>query len=118
MTIDEAEQYIKEQLEVFGGAHKEFLKQIAEWLEELRLRRVLNLQCAKEYSSGYRRGKAEGYNKAIDEFAEALNKKISEFVLEHKDNLDFASGVSVVWNMVDEIAEQMKAGENDERTHN
>lgn len=47
-------------------------------------------------------------NQAIDEFAEQLNKKISEFVLEHKDNLDFASGISVAWNMVDEIAEQMK----------
>lgn len=45
---------------------------------------------------------------AIDEFGEELNKKISEFVLEHKDNLDFASGISVAWNMVDEIAEQMK----------
>ena len=52
--------------------------------------------------------------KAIDEFAEALNKKISEFVLEHKDNLDFASGISVAWNMVDEIAEQMKAGGKNE----
>lgn len=41
--------------------------------------------------------------KVIDEFAEALNKKISEFVLEHKDNLDFASGISAAWNMVDEI---------------
>ena len=50
----------------------------------------------------------DGYAKAIDDFAEALNKKISEFVLEHKDNLDFASGISVAWNMVDEIAEQMK----------
>ena len=47
-------------------------------------------------------------NKAIDEFAEKLNKKITEFILEHKNNLDFASGISVAWNMVDEIAEQMK----------
>ena len=41
--------------------------------------------------------------KTIDEFAEELNKKISEFVLEHKDNLDFACGISAAWNMVDEI---------------
>ena len=47
-------------------------------------------------------------NKAIDDFAERLNKKIGDFVLEHKDNLDFASGISVAWNMVDEIAEQLK----------
>lgn len=53
-------------------------------------------------------GYSKGYNKAIDEFAEKLNTKIREFVLEYKDNLDFASGISVAWNMVDEIAEQLK----------
>lgn len=49
-------------------------------------------------------------NQAITEFAERLNSKISDFVLEHKDNLDFASGISVAWNLIDETAEQMKAG--------
>lgn len=44
----------------------------------------------------------------INEFAEKLNNEISKFVLEHKDNLDFASGISVAWNMVDETAEEMK----------
>lgn len=48
--------------------------------------------------------------KAIDEFAQAANKKITEFVLAHKDNLDFASGISVAWSIIDEIAEQMKEG--------
>lgn len=47
-------------------------------------------------------------NKALDEFAERLNSKISDFVLEHKDNIDFASGISVAWNLVDEIAEELK----------
>lgn len=47
-------------------------------------------------------------DKVIDEFAEALNNKISEFVLQHKDNLEYASGISVAWNIIDEIAEQMK----------
>lgn len=50
-------------------------------------------------------------NQAITKFAERLNSKISDFVLEHKDNLDFASGISVVWNLIDEIAEEMKTGE-------
>lgn len=53
---------------------------------------------------------AEIRAKAIAEFAERLNSKISDFVLDHKDNLDFASGVSVAWAMVDEIAEEMKKG--------
>lgn len=61
----------------------------------------------QEWEVGYQ----EGRNEAIKEFAEALNNKISEFVLQHKDNLDFASGISVTWNIVNEIAEQMKKAE-------
>ena len=52
-------------------------------------------------------------NNAIDEFAKELNKKVSEFVLQHKDNLDFASGISVAWIIIDETTEQMKAGGTD-----
>lgn len=47
-------------------------------------------------------------DKALDEFTEALNNKISEFVLQHKDNLDFASGISVAWNIVNDVKEQRK----------
>lgn len=47
-------------------------------------------------------------DKAIDDFAEKLNNKISEFVLQNKDNLDFASGIAVTWNIVEEIVEKMK----------
>lgn len=32
--------------------------------------------------------------------------------VKYKDDIDFASGVSVVWNMVDEVAEEMR-GEKD-----
>lgn len=42
-------------------------EQLAEWLEELKFRRVLQLQCEKEYFAGYEKGKNEGYNKAIDD---------------------------------------------------
>ena len=59
------------------------------------------IKCEKD---GYK----DGYNKAIEKFAEKCNQKITEFVLEHKDQLDFASGVSVAWNIIDEIAESMK----------
>lgn len=48
-------------------------------------------------------------NNAIEEFVEVINNKIGEFVLQHKNNLDFASGISVAWNIVDSVAEQMKA---------
>lgn len=57
------------------------------------------------------KAKKKARAKAIDDFAERLNSKISDFVLEHKDNLDFASGISVVWNIVDEIAEEMRCAE-------
>lgn len=60
---------------------------------------------------GYTKGLKDGYEKAITEFTERLNNKISDFVLEHKDNLDFASGISVAWNLIDEIAEEMRCAE-------
>jgi uncharacterized protein YecT (DUF1311 family) len=49
--------------------------------------------------------------KAIDEFAEKLNQKITEFVLAHQSQLTFVSGVSMGWKFVDEIAEQLKERE-------
>ena len=76
-------------------------------LEDLKEYKLKEFQCHLAQQEGI----TIGYNKAIDEFVEKLNKKISEFVLQHKDNLDFASGISVAWNIIDEIAEQMKAGD-------
>ena len=89
------------------GTIEEF-KAIKQWKSD-----VMEDFCRYDASS-FEEIVANARAKAIDEFAETLNKKISEFVLEHKDNLDFASGISVAWNMVDEIAEQMKAGEKNE----
>lgn len=47
-------------------------------------------------------------NQAITEFAERCNKKITEFVLEHQNQLTFVSGVSMGWKIIDEVAEEMK----------
>lgn len=44
----------------------------------------------------------------VDEFAEKLNKKITDFVLEHQSQLTFVSGVSMGWKFAEEIAEQLK----------
>lgn len=49
-------------------------EQLAEWLEELKFRRVLHLQCEKEFFAGYENGKTDGYNKAIDDFFYELQK--------------------------------------------
>ena len=50
----------------------------------------------------------EERNKTIDEFAKKSNEKITEFILQHQKRLDFVSGVSVAWHIIDEIAESMK----------
>lgn len=51
---------------------------------------------------------AEIRAKAIEEFAGKLNKKFTNFILEHQGQLAFVSGVSMGWKFVDEIAEQLK----------
>lgn len=52
--------------------------------------------------------KADIRASVIDEFAEKMNQKITEFVLAHQSQLTFVSGVSMGWKFVDEIAEQLK----------
>lgn len=74
-------------------------EQLAEWLEELKFRRVLQLQCEKEFFAGYEKGKKEGYNKAID--------YCIEIVKFHRDSWD-----GIEWAIRD--IEKLKAGgEND-----
>ena len=43
MTIDEAIKHAKDQQEIFGGKHGEFLTNVAGWLEELK-----NLKLSKK----------------------------------------------------------------------
>lgn len=59
------------------------------------------------YDDIYKKGLSDGLNQAITEFAERCNKKITEFILEHQEQLTFVSGVSMGWNIIDEIAEEM-----------
>ena len=61
-----------------------------------------------KYRKGYKKGYKDGYAKGIEEFAEALNAKITEFVLEHQEQLVFVSGVGMGWRFVEEVAEQLK----------
>lgn len=63
--------------------------------------------------AGYNHGYSDGYNKAIEEFAEKCNQKITEFILEHQNQITFVSGVSMGWKIIDEIAESMKGGTKD-----
>ena len=73
-------------------------KQLAEWLEELKSYRA-------SVFSGYMTQKMlkEEYNKAIDDFAESVKNLIADSsVIRFKD--------------IDEIAEQLKAGGENERS--
>ena len=69
---------------------------LAEWLEELKFRRVLLLQCEKEFFAGYEKGKTEGYTKAIDDFAEKI--------------MEYCSMSDMNKKMIRQIAEQLKEG--------
>jgi hypothetical protein len=46
--------------------------------------------------------------KAIEEFAEKCNKKISDFILEHQTQLTFISGVAMGWRLIESVAKEMK----------
>ena len=48
--------------------------------------------------------------KVIDEFLHNAETKICDRILQNQARLDFASGLSVANRIIDEIAEQMKAG--------
>lgn len=49
-------------------------------------------------------------NKVIDEFLHNAETKITDMILQHQGQLDFASGLAVANRMLDEIAEQLKGG--------
>lgn len=53
-------------------------------------------------------------NKTINEFVEKANKKITEFILQHQEQLTFVSGVSMGWTIIDDVAGQMKESDLNE----
>ena len=99
-------------------------RQLVEWLEELK--------AIKDGSIPIIHGKAELelhdkeiYNKAIDDFAENISLEISESIIwgmlvnSHKDNSfnDTSDKIAdYVINTANEIAEQLKAGGENERS--
>ena len=66
-------------------------------------------KCGRDTEALYEREHdAEIRAKAIDEFAEKMNARITEFILEHHKRLDFVSGVGMGWKFVEEIATELK----------
>ena len=94
MTIDEA---IKE-LKNFSYLTNSEELQIAEWLEELKIYQQHEIICNKGYNAGY--------NKAIDDFVKLVHK--------HDWNIRNINENSFIYGAIDILAEQLKAGgEND-----
>ena len=72
--------------------------QLAEWLEELKIYQQHEIICNKGYNAGY--------NKAIDDFVKLVHK--------HDWNIRNINENSFIYGAIDTLAEQLKAGgEND-----
>lgn len=83
-------------------------EQIVEFLEELKVYQQHEVICHKGYNAGYEKGYADG---SLSVTSEIGNKAIDDFVAklkEHKYTCNFD------WEYYDEIAEQMKAGGENE----
>ena len=102
MTIDEeivferklADYYKKNHLKNEAREHE----QLAEWLEELKEAR----HCMEENrKAGYNHGFVDGYNKALDDFAENAIQRYHEF----------PTTLCYTEEIVKEISEQLKAGD-------
>ena len=75
MTIDEAIKHAKEQKEIFGGTHGEFLNNVSKWLEELEHYKLGNcMNNCEHYDNCSNYIYSKGYNKAAQDFYDkALN---------------------------------------------
>ena len=124
MTIDEAiareRQQAKEQRNHIGTWDDEYSKkcevyaeeheQLAEWLEELKAYK--ETKCNKsvylanksiDMIDAVNKGYADGYNKAIDDFAEKLKRENKETIPTHSGYCRMSFD-----EVVEEIAEQLK----------
>lgn len=126
MTIDEAIEKCKDTANTDANLHgycmcpcnkceQEHL-QIAEWLEELNLLRLQNHLGRDE---AFNAGRKQGYNKAIDDFAEKLNAKCDGMIRDKWNSnvapISWAEAYADFKDDIDDIAEQLKAGgDNDD----
>ena len=75
-------------------------EQLAEWLEELKIYQQHEIICNKGYNAGY--------NKAIDDFVKLVHK--------HDWNIRNINENSFIYGAIDTLAEQLKAGGENERS--
>lgn len=109
MTIDEAIAHAREKAEYFktttNVAYALELKQIAEWLEELKELRKIKEDYAKGMQTSYA---TFMYNKAIDDFAEKLK---AEYKPCEKTDEEIYKKVCI---RIEKIAKQLKEGGEDD----
>ena len=86
-------------------------EQLAEWLEELKMLRELKDEHRK---IGNIEGFNKGYNKAIDDFVEKIELK---YLGVHPDDLYERYYPREICKQVKELAEQLKAGGENENTN-
>ena len=101
MTIDEAIKHAKEQTDIFGGNHGEFLVNVAEWLEELKVYKDSERLCKRGFEGGYR--------KAIDDFKRIICEELKLYI-DHEDYM--CVGLSL-HKFTRDLAEQLKEGSAD-----
>ena len=88
---------LKEQNKHFLRAAEEH-EQLAEWLEELKIYQQHEIICNKGYNAGY--------NKAIDDFVKLVHK--------HDWHIRNINENSFIYGAIDTLAEQLKAGGENE----
>ena len=128
MTIDEAIAKYKKLANNDRNCYPEEAQQLAEWLEELKELREKNETLKALYEDVRKEGNnllKRERNKAIDDFVENISLKISESIIwgmlvnSHKDNSFNDTSdkiVDYVINTANELAEQLKAGGENERS--
>ena len=134
MTIDEVIALLNEKLscdynisgcarcDISSCTEKDLYEQIAEWLEELQEYKGSGLtpQMIKELKRSEVQAHKnaiqnamiaeDSYKKAIDDFLHTAEIKIADMILKHQDQINFASGLACSNHLLDEIADQLKAG--------
>ena len=126
MTIDEAIEQFKYDAECnrvdLDLSYAEDNEQIAKWLEELKFIRqwksdVMDSFCKYDVSS-FEELIANARNKAIDDFAEKLKSECREHYIDCDPYFGGITDSILYEDDIEEIAEQLKAGEQNEQTSN
>ena len=119
MTLDEAIENLEQDVEIDMYIH-DIAPQLAEWLKDYK--RLKNIPEHNYYNchnlTCRRKCEKDGYNKAIDDFAEKLNAKCDGMIKERWNSnvapISWAEAYADFKDDIGEIAEQLKAGGENE----